>query len=107
MSWLDRIAERRILKARAEGKLSGLAGEGQALPDRPVTDPGTAVGFRIMAEAGVLPPEIALKKEVVAARERLAALPEGAERAALMAEIARLEMRRAMAEEARRRFLRD
>ena len=68
---------------------------------------GTAVGFRIMAQAGVLPEEIVLKKQVIAAQERLASLPEGPERTALLAEIARLQMRQAIAEEARRRFMRD
>ena len=42
-----------------------------------------------------------------AAQERLAGLPEGPERAALLAEIARLQMRQSIAEEARRRFMRD
>lgn len=107
MGWLDRIAERMMLKARAEGKLSGLEGEGRPLPERPVERDSTAAGFRIMAQAGVLPEEIALKKQVIAARAQLDDLPEGPERAALLAEIARLQMRQAIAEEARRRFMRD
>lgn len=106
MRWLERLAERMMLKAQAEGKLSGLKGEGQPLPDRPVADTGEALGFRIMAEAGVLPEEIVLKKQVIAAQERLATLPEGVARDALLAEIARLQMRQAIAEEARRRFMR-
>ena len=53
------------------------------------------------------PEEIVLKKQVIAAQERLARLPEGPERTALLAEIARLQMRQAIAEEARRRFMRD
>ncbi|AZB64624.1 DUF1992 domain-containing protein [Cereibacter sphaeroides] len=109
MGWLDRIAERRMLKARAEGKLSGLSGEGQPLPERPseaFTSPGEAVGFRIMAEAGVLPEEIVLKKQAAEQRARLAEISDPEERRAAMAELARIEMRQAMAEEARRRFLR-
>ena len=108
--WLEKLAERRMLKARAEGKLSGLEGEGKPLPDRTgeaFLDAGEAVGFRMMAAAGVLPEEIVLKKQVIAAQERLASLPEGPERTALLAEIARLQMRQAIAEEARRRFMRD
>lgn len=108
--WLDRIAERQMLKARAEGKLSGLAGEGRPLPDRPgdaFIDPGEAIGFRIMAEAGALPEEITLKKAAEAQRARLAALTNPTERNAAMARLAEIEMREAMAREARRRFLRD
>jgi voltage-gated potassium channel Kch len=110
MSWLARLAERRIQAARLKGGLQGLAGEGKPLPDRPgdaFVSAGDAVGFRIMAEAGVLPEEIALKKMVAAQRAHLASLTDEVERRKAMAELARLEMRQAMAEEARRRFLRD
>lgn len=108
MSWLNRLAERRMQAARLKGDLQGLAGEGKPLPDRPgdaFVSAGDAVGFRIMAEAGVLPEEIALKKQVQAQREKLAGLTDEAARKAAMAELARLEMRQAMAEEARRAFL--
>lgn len=107
MRWLERIAERMMLKARAEGQLAGLEGEGRPLPLRQAVDTGTAAGFRIMAEAGVLPPEIVLKKQVIAAQAELGALPAGKDRDALLTEIAGLQMRQAIAEEARRRFLRD
>jgi len=106
--WLDRIAERRMLKARAEGKLSNLAGEGRPLPDRPeaaFVDPGDAVGFRIMAEAGALPEEILIARQIDAARAQLATLTDDEARRHAQARIADLEMRRAMAAEARRKFL--
>lgn len=102
-----RVAERRMLKALAEGKLSGLAGEGKPLPDRPgdaFVSAGDAVGFRIMAEAGVLPEEIILKKQAAAQRAHLATLTDPAARKTAMAELARLELRQAIAEEARRKF---
>ena len=108
MSWLSRLAERRMQAARLKGQLQGLAGEGQPLPDRTgdaFVSPGDAVGFRIMAEAGVLPEEITLKKQAQAQREKLATLTGEMERKAALAELARLEMRQAMAEEARRAFL--
>jgi hypothetical protein len=109
MSWLSRLAERQMQKARLKGELQGLAGEGRPLPDRPgdaFVSAGDAVGFRIMAEAGVLPEEIVLKKEAARLREQLAGTTDEAARKALMAELARVEMRQAMAEEARRAFLR-
>lgn len=108
MSWLDRIAERRMRLAEAQGKLRGLDGEGQPLPERPgdaLIDAGDAVGFRVMAEAGALPEEIVLKKQAAAQREVLAGLTDPEARKAAMAELARIEMRQAMAEEARRAFL--
>lgn len=110
MSWLSRLAERRMQAARLNGQFQGLAGEGKPLPDRTgdaFITPGEALGFRIMAEAGVLPEEIVLKKVAQAQRDKLAALTDPAERKAAMAELAQIEMRQAMAEEARRAFLRD
>jgi len=109
MSWLSRLAERQIQKARLKGQLQGLEGEGKPLPDRPgdaFVPPGDAVGFRIMAEAGVLPEEITLKKQVIAQRAHLATLTDATERKAAMAELARLEMLQAIAEDSRRNFLR-
>jgi len=108
MSWLSRLAERQIQKARLNGQLSGLEGEGKPLPDRPgdaFVSPGDAVGFRIMAEAGVLPEEITLKKQVAVQRKHLATLTDADQRKAAMTELARLEMLQTIAEEARRRFL--
>ena len=108
MSWLNRLAERRMQAARLKGELPGLEGEGKPLPDRPgdaFVSAGDAVGFRLMAEAGVLPEEIILKKAAQAQRAHLATLTDAAERKAAMAELARLELRQAMAEEARRAFL--
>ena len=109
MSWLSRLAERQIQKARLKGALQGLKGEGKPLPDRPgdaFIAPGDAVGFRIMAEAGVLPAEITLKKQAAAQRAQLATLTDPEARKAAMAKLADLEMRQAIAEESRRKFLR-
>lgn len=110
MSWLSRLAERQIQKARLKGQLQGLEGEGRPLPDRTgdaFVSAGDAVGFRIMAEAGVLPEEITLQKEIEAAQAALALVTDDAARKAQMARIADLQMRQAMAAEARRRFMRD
>lgn len=110
MSWFNRLAERQMLKARAKGQLQNLEGEGKPLPERPgdaFISPGDAVGFRIMAEAGVLPEEIALKKRATAQRAYLATLTDEDARKTAMAELSRLEMLQAIAEDARRRFLKD
>ena len=98
------LIERQIAKARATGGLSGLKGEGEPLPDRRVeteTEAATSVGFRIMAEAGVLPEEFELKKQLDAARKTYAASlsKDGARK------IADLEMRTNIAIEARRKFM--
>lgn len=92
MGWLERLAERQMLAARARGQLQGLAGEGKPLPEHPEAPfvaAGDAVGFRIMAESGVLPEEIVLKKQALAQRQHLATLTDPAQRKAAMAELAR------------------
>lgn len=108
MSWLSRMAERQMTKGRLQGQLQGLAGEGKPLPDRTgdaFVSAGDAIGFRIMAEAGVLPEEVLFKKQALALRATLATLTDAQARKDTMAEIARVEMRQAMAEDARRAFL--
>ncbi len=106
MSWLERLSERRILAARDQ--LTGLKGAGAPLPDRTgdaFVSAGEAVAFRIMAEAGVIPEEITLKKAAEAQRAVLAAAKTDDERRAAMAKFSQIEMRREMAIEARRQFM--
>jgi hypothetical protein len=106
-SW-HRLTEQQIRKAEAEGKLRGLEGEGKPLPDRPgdaFIDAGDAVGHRIMAEAGALPQEITLKRALDAARKAWTEETDPARKKEKMAAIADLELRYAIAREARRKFL--
>lgn len=102
------LIERQILKAKAEGKLEGLQGQGNPLPDHPeapFVDSGTAVGMRIMAEAGVKPEEFVLKSQLDAARKTYTTLTDDAQRKSAMARIADLEMRYNIARDARRKFM--
>ena len=104
----DRLVERQILKAVAEGKLQDLDGEGKPLPDRTgdaFVDVGMAVASRIMAEAGVLPEEFKIKKLLEAAKKAYReAEGEDAKRVA-MSVIADLDQRYNVAVEARKRFM--
>ncbi|OIQ75999.1 hypothetical protein GALL_423230 [mine drainage metagenome] len=104
----DRLVEQQIQKALAEGKLSGLEGEGKPLPDRSseaFIDMATAVATRIMAEAGALPEEFKIKKVLEAAKQSYReAVSDDAKRVA-MALIADLQQRYNIAVEARRRFM--
>lgn len=103
----DRLVERQIQKALAEGKLSGLDGEGKPLSDRSgeaFIDMATAVAGRIMAEAGALPEEFKIKKLLEAAkRSYVEAEGDDAKRVAMVL-IADLQQRYNIAVEARRRF---
>ncbi|KEJ89208.1 DnaJ-like protein, subfamily C, member 28 domain-containing protein [Sulfitobacter donghicola DSW-25 = KCTC 12864 = JCM 14565] len=104
-----RLIESQIAKARAAGGLTGLKGEGKPLPERPVETGEQAVasaGMRIMAEAGVVPEEFQIKKELDAARKIYASLSTEEERAKQMSKISSLELRYNIAVEARRKFMR-
>ncbi|MCB1338954.1 MAG: DUF1992 domain-containing protein [Maritimibacter sp.] len=103
-----RLAERRMLAAVAEGKLSGLPGEGKPLPDHPEAafiNPLDAIGYRIMHEAGFVPQELVLGRKLAEAKAEWATANDEAGRARIMGQIAELEMRRNIARETRLHFM--
>ncbi|NKX44640.1 DUF1992 domain-containing protein [Roseicyclus persicicus] len=99
------LAERQILKAQADGVFDRLEGAGKPLPERPPED-AVGIAMRIMAQAGVVPREFELKKEVDAQRARLAAITDPAARKQAMAVLTNLQLRYDIEREARRRFYR-
>lgn len=103
------LVERQIQKALTEGSLTGLKGEGAPLPERKGeahSDMATAVAMRILAEAGVLPEELELKKLLNAAKEAYRDAGSEDEKRLAMAVIADLDQRYNIAVEARRKFMR-
>lgn len=108
MSWLDKLAERRMQAAVAKGELQGLEGAGKPLAENPLphfVSPLDAAGLRIMAEAGVIPEEIRLQKECDAARMAMQVITDPEALRAAQKKLAELEMLRGMAIEARRKFM--
>lgn len=102
------LTEQRIAAASQSGLLQGLSGEGKPLPNRPgdaLVDPGEAVGFRIMAEAGALPEELRLKAKAEEARKAVQS-SAASDRKAALAKLAEIELRHAIAKEARQKFMR-
>ena len=100
--------EQQIRKAEAEGQFKNLDGAGKPLPHRPgdaLIDPMDSVGHRIMAEAGAVPEEVRLKKELDALRKEFGDTTDPDKRKELMPKLADLEMRYNIAREARRKFL--
>lgn len=104
MKWRD-LTEHQIQKAKAEGQLENLKGEGKPLPRRHGGNIVSA-GMAIMAEAGVLPREIQLKKEADTLREELRLTSDPAIEKDLMRKLAGVEMRLGIEQEARRKFFR-
>ncbi|SFJ03843.1 DUF1992 domain-containing protein [Celeribacter neptunius] len=104
MKWSS-LSERQILKAQAEGQLDDLKGAGKPLNARTGND-SDAAGFRIMAEAGVVPREFELRKEVEAMNAELKQLTEPEARKALIKKITGVQLRLDIEIEARRKYYR-
>ena len=79
MNLLDQIAETRIQEAIERGELRDLPGEGNPLQldDDSAIPEELRVAYRILKNAGFLPPELQLRKEVREAEQLLQQLPEG------------------------------
>jgi hypothetical protein len=82
---IDTIAEERILKALAEGAFEILPGAGRplSLEDEPLVPEDLRTAYRLLKNAGYLPPEVSLRREIRSAGVLLtsALAPEERERA--------------------------
>ena len=100
------LSEWQIRKAQADGQLDNLKGAGKPLPAQEGAGSSASIGFRIMADAGVLPKEIELKKAIDAQRLVLQETTNPADRKRELAVLADLELRHAIEQESRRKFYR-
>lgn len=73
MDVLKLLAERRIEEAMQEGVFDNLTLKGRRLDlsESPWTDPEWRVGLKVLKNAGVLPPEMQLRKEIADLRGRV------------------------------------
>lgn len=64
---LDQWAERHIIDAQQKGEFDNLAGSGEplALDDDSQVPEDLRVGYRLLKNAGYLPPELEMRKEAV------------------------------------------
>ncbi|MER2526862.1 MAG: DnaJ family domain-containing protein [Candidatus Competibacter denitrificans] len=94
MNLLDQIAEARIQAAIDQGELRDLPGQGKPLQldDDSAIPEELRVAYRILKNAGFLPPELQLRKEIRDAEQLLGQLPEG-ERCRARARLALLQLR--------------
>ncbi len=102
------LVERQIQKAMAEGKFKSLEGEGKPLADSGgdgISDAATQVAVHLMVEAGAVPEEFTLKKQLDALREAYRAATTDAERRTVMTAMSDLDLRYNIAVEARRKFM--
>ena len=78
----DKIAEKRIRAALANGEFDDLPGEGQPLEmedDRGVPE-DLRLAYKILKNADCLPPELELKKEIRRMEDLLADIPDEREK---------------------------
>jgi len=66
MRWLDAIAESRIGEAIERGELADLPGQGRPLDlsDDALVPEELRMGYRVLKNAGVLPPELEARKQI-------------------------------------------
>lgn len=97
--WLiDELAEQRIAEARDRGELEGLPGQGKPLrlDDDSLVPEHLRAAFRILKNAGYLPPELRVLREIEEVEDLLRALPDtdhaGRSRAHRRLELLRMRM---------------
>ena len=75
--WLiDRLAEQHIREAQEKGELTDLPGEGAplVLDDDSHVPPELRAGYRLLKNAGYLPPELGLRREALEINDLLQGL---------------------------------
>lgn len=70
---LDQWAERHILDAQSKGEFDNLTGSGEplALDDDSHAPPELRAGYRLLKNAGCLPPELELRRDAMALSDLL------------------------------------
>ncbi|WP_107853229.1 DnaJ family domain-containing protein [Oceanimonas marisflavi] len=93
--WLiDQLAEQAISQAHKEGQFENLPGAGkpQQLEDDSLVPEHLRAGYRLLKNAGYLPPELEARKEYLRLQDLLTVTDDNAERAKLERDLRRLEL---------------
>ena len=82
MPWLDAIAEQKIREAVERGELADLPGQGQPLDlaGDPLVPEDLRVAYRLLKNAGLLPPELEAQKEIWDLEQLIRGMEAGPER---------------------------
>lgn len=83
MDGIARMAERKILEALERGELDDLPGKGRPLDledDDPHVPEELRMAYRVLKNAGCVPPELELHQEIVRLRSLLASVEDPGER---------------------------
>jgi hypothetical protein len=95
MHAFDIIAEQRIAEAIANGELNDLPGAGRPLDldDDRLVAPELRMAYRILKNAGLVPPELEARSEAATLRALVASAADEDERRRALGRLAVLEMR--------------
>ena len=95
LPFIDRIVEERIREAQEAGLFDDLPGKGRPLvldDDRWVPE-DLRVAYRILKNAGVLPPEAEIRREIRRLEDLLRYVADGEERRAVLQDLGCLRVR--------------
>ncbi|MEW6721231.1 MAG: DUF1992 domain-containing protein [Thermodesulfobacteriota bacterium] len=89
MDYMAIIAERKILEAMENGEFDDLPGKGKPLDlsDDPMVPEDLRLAYKVMRNAGCLPPELELHREIIRLRELVDAAGDESQRAARIKEL--------------------
>jgi hypothetical protein len=95
MHFLERIAEQKIREALSRGELDSqhLAGKPLPLESNGLVPEDLRIAYKILKDAGFLPPEMELRKEIVSLKDLLGTIEDESERARLARRINDLVLR--------------
>ena len=95
MDIIDQIAEARIQEALERGELSNLPGEGKPLnlEDDSLVPEELRVAYRLLKNAGFLPPELQIRKEITEVEQLLGQIHDAAERGRTLSRLEVLRIR--------------
>ncbi|GLX70779.1 DUF1992 domain-containing protein [Paenibacillus glycanilyticus] len=103
MDFMSSLVEQRIKEAMAKGEFDNLKGKGQPieLEDHSHVPEELRVAYKLLSNAGMIPEEMAVKKEIVSLRDMIRFCRNPGEQVALKNKLTEKELRYKMLMEAR------
>jgi hypothetical protein len=85
MHWVERVAEEKIREAMERGEFDDLPLAGKPLPleSSGFVPDDLRLAYKLLKDAGFLPPEMELRKEIVSLKELLSTVADEGERSKL------------------------
>jgi len=99
MQLFEMLAEQKIQEAIERGELDDLPGAGKPLEfdDDPLVPEDQRVAYRVLKNAGFVPPEVEARKEVQSIEQLIDTLPNGPQRARALRRLQLLNLKLAEA----------